>query len=156
MQYTVQIPGFEGREIVANTNALTGRNVLTIDGQPAVAASKRGQLLLQRPDGREATAYFKPAFPDTVPILMVDEQPIRLVRALEWYELVWACFPLTLLIIGGMVGGLLGAIAATINTRILRSNIPVGVRYVSSGAITFVAVLLYVLVAVMLQAARGR
>jgi hypothetical protein len=156
MKTNVQIPGFEGREVVAVTNSLTGRSALLIDGQPAAPGPKRGQFLLRMPNGREATAYFKPAFPDTVPVLMVDEQPVRLAPKLEWYELVWACFPIGLLFIGGLIGAVLGAVGASLNLQIFRSTMPVAVRYVLAAVVTLCCLLLFIIVGSLLQAAIRR
>lgn len=156
MKTNIQIPGLEGRDVVAVTNPLSGKNALLIDGQPAAAGPKRGQFVFRRSDGREATAYFKPAFPDTMPILMVDEQPIRLAPKLEWYELVWACFPIVLLFVGGALGGLLGAGGAAFNIQIFRSKMPVVARYALAAVVTFCCLLLFIIVGSIIQAAIRR
>ena len=152
----IQIPGFENRRIEAHTNAMSGRNSLTIDGRAATPGPKRGQFLLQTDDGREVLAAFKPAFPDTIPTLIVDGQTIRLAPKLQWYEMVWACFPILLLFVGGLIGGVMGFVGLSINLQIFRAKMPVAARYALAALVSIVCIAVWVLIGSLLQSARPR
>lgn len=156
MIYPVQISGFEGRDIRVENNSLSGRNTLLIDGQPAPAGLKRGQFLLRSADGREVVASFKSAFPDTTPILIVDGQPIHLVEKLKPYEMVWACFPLVLIFVGGLIGGILGGLGSALNLQIFRAKIPLVARYALAALITVVCFTAWVVIATPIQSAIRR
>ncbi|HEX8465693.1 MAG TPA: hypothetical protein VF627_13845 [Abditibacterium sp.] len=156
MIHQLRIPGFENRDIKAETNSLSGRSILLVDGQPASPGPKRGQFLLRDNEGRERVAAFKSAFPDTVPTLVVDGTPILLAAKLQWYELVWACFPLVLILLGGLIGGLCGGVGAAVNTRIFRSEMPKVLRYVLAAMVTFACFTIWIIIGSMLQSARAR
>lgn len=136
----LNIPGFEGQKIAAKIASGFGSSKLFVNGQPAPPAKKRKQFLLRRNDGTEMTAHFKGGFPDPVPVLIVGDQTIRLAEPLAWYQWVWAGWPLVLIFLGGAIGGLLGAVATTINSQILRSELNGVIKYVLSGVVSMVAV----------------
>ena len=86
MNYTTNIEGFEDQNIVANVGFWTGTRLL-VNGAAAPKGNKRGEMVLQRNDGRQVTATWKPQFLGLdVPQLSVDGQPIVLVKPLKWYQ----------------------------------------------------------------------
>lgn len=153
MIYHVNVPGMEGRQVAVETTGMAAKPKLLLDGLPAPAAPQRNRYLLRRNDGSEAVAYFRSAFPDTVPVLMVGDQTIRLLPPLQWYELTWASFPLLLIFVGGAIGGVLGAVAASINVSLFRSQQNPALRYGLTGLVSLVAIVLWVVVVVMLRGA---
>lgn len=146
MKYPLSIPGFsEGRVELEAGGFWSGARLL-LDGQPAPRAAKRGQYSLTRDDGTLATARFKNYWIlDTVPQVLVDETTYQAVPPLKWYEWTWSALPLVLAFIGGGLGGLLGGAAMVINGRIFRSSLGTVARYLLSGLISILAVVLFLL-----------
>ena len=130
--------------------ALTGAKIL-LDGGSPPAGPKRGQYLLRRNDGLEVTAYFKGGFPDPTPILVVDNQSYRLAPALAWYEWAWAGLPLLLMLVGGAIGGAVGAMALTANIQIFRAPLPPALRYLFTGMLSVIAFFLWLVIGAALM-----
>jgi hypothetical protein len=145
----IEIPGYEGQQISFEPPAGFKAAKLFVNGQPAQAAPKKGQYLLRRNDGKQETAFFKGAFPDPMPTLIVGEQTIKLAPPLSIPQWIWAGIPMILLM-GGCIGGLMGAIAVTTNVSILRSDQKPLVKYVTTGLISLVAICFFVFLAMII------
>lgn len=119
-----------------------------VDGVKAPKGSRRGQMLLMRDDGTQVTASWKPvAFGFDLPQLVVAGREYRLVEPLKWHQWVWSALPLVLVFIGGMMGTIVGLIALSINAGLFRSKWNPVFQYVVSGAVSVVAVILYLIAA---------
>ncbi len=150
MSVTVNVAGFEGRSVVVEPPGLTSSAKLIVDGQPAPQGRKKGEYRLVRNDGREVTASFRAAYPDILPVLVVDGQTYRLAPPLPWYEMVWAAFPLVLILLGGAIGGALGGAAAAANFSLFRSHLPKPAQYAATGAVGCLAFAAWLALAVAL------
>jgi len=155
MRRIVNVQGIAGRIEVDAPGVFSGSK-LFVDGHPAPRGPKRGQYLLLGLDGLQQVAYFKGGFPDPMPILVVGQQRIRLAEPLTWYEWIWAGIPLILILVGGAIGGGLGALAMTLNTQVFRMKAPVPARYLISAVITVSAILIWLSIAAALQLRLGR
>lgn len=58
---------------------------------------------------------------------------------LRWHEYLWAGLPLLLVLVGGAIGGLVGATAANYNVKLFRSDTPKVTKYVLTGLISLMA-----------------
>ncbi len=146
MSYTVNIEGFEGQKIEVKVSFWTGAK-LFVNGIQAPRGPKRGEMVLQRNDGSQAYVTWKPqAFGLDVPQLVVDGKTINLVPPLKWYQWVWSALPILLVFWGGLLGGIAGVIAFSINTQIFRSQSNEVLKYVFTGLITIVAAVIYLIV----------
>jgi hypothetical protein len=156
MNHTLTISGFEGQTIEMRTSPITGPRLL-VNGQPAPKGKKRGEMLLRRNDGTEVVATWKPMLLglDT-PQLNVSGQMIAAVKPLTWYEWLWSALPVLLVFIGGLLGAIAGMIAVTINARIFRSSLPMVLRYILTGVVSIVAVVVYLITVSLLLTAVGR
>lgn len=151
MSYVVNIEGFEGQNIDAEVSFWSGAK-LFCNGEPAPKGKKRGEMLLKRNDGRQVIAAWKPQlFGLDVPQLIVDEKVIKIVEPLKWYQWVWSGLPIILVIRGGAIGGLAGALGFAINTRVFRSELSEFAKYILSGLVSVLAVLVYFVVALILM-----
>jgi len=74
-------------------------------------------------------------------------------RGLSWWELVLIFLPLGLVVLGGLIGGVFGAIALLSNLAIARRPMSSGVKAVVMIAIVCVAYLIVLVVAGLLYAA---
>lgn len=147
----VQLPGFEGRTIEVKSKNALGGFVVTVDGQPAPAATRKNYFLLNRNDGQTIEVGVKTSYPDPAPILIVDDQEIRTARALTPLEWGWAGFPILLLFVGGALGGMLGGIAAVTNINLLRSDKPAPLRFVLAAMVSLTAIMIWLIIGAILQ-----
>jgi hypothetical protein len=146
MKYPLSIPGFSDGRVELEAGGFWRGARLLLDGQPAPRGPKRGQFSLTRDDGTLAAARFKNYWIlDTIPQVLVDDITYQVVPPLKWYEWTWSALPLVLAFIGGGLGGLLGGAAMVINGRIFRSSLGTVARYLLSGLISIVAVVLFLL-----------
>jgi hypothetical protein len=163
----VSIPGFEGREIAVELAFGWGRPRLFMDGRlvssgvgvdglPAPTGDDPNRFSLRRNDGTVVTAWFKGGFPDPVPTLVIltpgaGERNIQLAPPLSTAQWVCAGFPL-LLLLGGLVGAVFGAIATLLNVSLMRSGLPAAARFGACAGVSLLAFVLSLAVAVLLHA----
>jgi hypothetical protein len=150
MRHPLNVPGFEGRTLEIDAGAWAKR--LYVDGAVAPKGQKLGQMLLRRNDGREVVAKWAPSF-DPAPSIVIDGQLIRTAPPLAWYAWLVVGAPLCLVFVGGALGGLCGALAATANAQLVRSSLPAVMRYGAAICLTLVATAVYVVGAGALQMA---
>ncbi|MEM2568206.1 MAG: hypothetical protein QXH20_07045 [Candidatus Bathyarchaeia archaeon] len=152
MGYKVNIPGFEGQDIEVKTSFWSGPKLL-VNGQPAPKGSKRGEMLLQSNDGTQVIAKWKPRFMGLdVPQLIVDDKVINLVEPLKWYQWIWSGLPIVLVFVGGALGAIAGIIGFTINAKVFRTEMNGILKYVVSGAVSILAVVVYFIAAMLFTA----
>ncbi|HJZ49831.1 MAG TPA: hypothetical protein VKE41_21790 [Roseiflexaceae bacterium] len=157
MQHSVNVEGFEGRQLVVESAGFFSGPRLMLDGKPASKGPKRGQLLLRRNDGVDVIAQLRGLFVDPIPQVTVDGKTIKIAEPLPWYVWVWSGLPIVLLFMGGALGGGLGAVAMMINGRIFRSDMHGALKFAITGAISLVTALVFFTLAIILnQAIRGR
>lgn len=151
MSITVSLEGFEGQNIEVKNSFWTGPK-LFVNGNPAPRGDKRGEMALQRNDGRQAVARWKPQILGLdVPQLLVDGKTVNLVEPLKWYQWLWSALPIVLVFIGGMWGAICGLVAFYLNGKVFRSQMNSVLKYVVTGVVSVVAVALYFIVAVYLR-----
>jgi hypothetical protein len=150
MKYTANIEGFEGQNIEVKNGFWTGPK-LFVNGAPFQIESKQGGLILQRNDGKQVIVNWKPqSLGLDVPKLNVDGKTISLVDPLKWYQWVWVGWPVILIAIGGLLGAIAGMVAFSINTKIFRSKMNNGLKYVVSGVVSILLVIAYYIAAVII------
>ena len=151
MSYPAKIEGFEYQNIEVQTGFWTGPRLL-VNGEPAPKGSKRGEMILRRDDGRQVNASWKPQFLGLdVPQLVVDGRTVQLVEPLKWYQWVWGGWPIVLLFVGGALGAIAGMLGAVINARVFRAEISEILKYVVTGVVSILAVLVYFVAAISLS-----
>ena len=151
MSYPAKIEGFEYQNIEVQTGFWTGPRLL-VNGEPAPKGSKRGEMILRRDDGRQVNASWKPQFLGLdVPQLVVDGKTVQLVEPLKWYQWVWGGWPIVLLFVGGALGAIAGMLGAVINARVFRAEISEILKYVVTGVVSILAVLVYFVAAISLS-----
>ncbi len=155
MTHPVNIPGFENQKIEVKPPGFASSAKLLVNGQEAVKGKKRGEMLLQRDDGTQVVAKWKGQFLD-VPKLVVDGVAIDVVEPLKWYQWIWGGLPILLLFVGGLLGGICGAIAFSINIKIFRADdIHIMLQYILTAVISFFALIIYVVLAILVAGAIG-
>lgn len=150
MGYKANVEGFEGQDLEVNVSFWTGPKLL-VNGQPAPKGTKRGEMLLQRNDGRQVVAIWKQQMMGfDVPQLVVDGKPVKLVEPLQWYQWLWGGWPVVLVFVGGALGAIAGVLAFTINARLFRAEMNPVLKYVVTAVVSGGAVLAYFIVALLL------
>ncbi len=146
MIYPVEVEGCEGQKIEVQYRFLIGARLL-VDGQPAPKGKMWGTWVLQRNDGRDVLAAWKPQrLGLDVPQLVVAGKVINVVRPLRIYELVWSGLPMILILmpdfLTGMVAGLFGLWA---NIQIFRTGLHPISKYIVALGISALALGAYIL-----------
>ncbi len=146
MNYTARLEGFEGQNIEVRASFWKGPR-LFINGIPAPKGLRRGEMVLQRNDGRQIYAVWKPqALGLDVPQLVVDGNTINFAPPLKWYHWVWSALPILLVFWGGLLGAIFGVVAFSINTSIFRSSTNEALKFIVTGVISTIFALVYLLV----------
>lgn len=156
MSYRANIDGFEGQNIEVTVSFWSGPKLL-INGEPAQKGSKRGEMILQRNDGKQVIANWKQQVLGLdVPQLIVDGKTTNLVEPLKWYQLVWGGLPALLVFVGGALGAIAGMIGFSINTKIFRTEMNDVLKYLVSGAVSVLSVIAYFIAALIFSMLIGR
>lgn len=151
MKYSVPVEGFAENQVVIETPGVFSGAKLLLNGQPAPKGEKRGQFVLRRDDGTEVTAKFKGMFLDSIPQVVIDDnEVIKVVEPLKWYQWLWAGLPILLIFMGGFIGAIFGVIATSFSARVYRSDMVPAAQYLVVGFITVVAVVLYFIIALII------
>ena len=149
MSYIVKIEGLENQNIEAKVSFWSGPKLL-VNGEPAPKGTRRGEMVLQRNDGKQVTARWKPQFLGLdVPQLTVDGKTVHLVEPLKWYQWAWGGWPVLLLFAGGFLGAMAGMIAVVINARVFRAEMSEVLKYIISGVVSILAVVVYFIAALL-------
>ena len=146
----LNIEGFEGQKMEVKVSFWTEQK-LFVNGIPAPKGLRRGEMVLQRNDGRPVYARWKPQILGLdVPQLVVDGKTINLAAPLKWYQWVWSALPILLVFYGGLLGAIAGIIAFSISTGIFRSAMNGILKFVVSGVVSILAAVFYFVIATML------
>lgn len=149
MSYIAKIEGLENQNIEAKVGFWSGPKLL-VNGEPAPKGTKRGEMVLQRNDGKQVTARWKPQFLGLdVPQLTVDGKTVNLVEPLKWYQWAWGGWPVLLFFAGGFLGAMAGMIAVVINARVFRAEMSEVLKYIISGVVSILAVVVYFIAALI-------
>jgi hypothetical protein len=150
MRFPVSLPGFEDGRLEVESGLWSGPRLL-LDGQEAPRGARRGEYLLRNSLGYEEVASLKQgSFLDAAPSVVFGGETYRLAPPLRWYQWAWGGLPLLLMIVGGALGGMFGAMAAAINFHIFRSSRSPALQFVGAGLVSLGAVLLYLVTAIPL------
>jgi len=91
-----------------------------------------------------------------VPALEIDGRRIEVVRSFRWYELTWIALPVVLVFVGGVLGAIVGFVAAAINAQIMRTGQPLAARYLLTAGVTAFAVAAYGVIGILFLGLVGR
>ncbi len=150
MRIPVELEGFGKQKVEYETPGLVTGGHLLVNGKTVPAGDKPGVLLLKRADGRTSQAMFKPRlFGLDLPDLLIDNQTITLTEPMSVISAVWAAAPLVLIVVGGLLGGLVGALAVWINLHIFRLPLNKVLKYAATAGVCLVAALVYAILYIM-------
>ena len=149
MQYSIEIPGFEGQDLKVDGTGFFKAPKIYVNGEMTPKGSRWLTMGLTKNDGTVVDARMVNNFVDPIPTVMVGNEKYHPTEPLSWGQYIWAGWPVFLVAIGGLVGALLGVGAGMINGRIMRNdNMRTMVKYGVTGGVSMVAVIIAVAIAI--------
>jgi len=128
MDYPITLPGHSDLNLSLRLGGfLTGTKILK-DGVPL--KKTKGVVMVPLADGSALELKMKLGFDMSTPKILFAGQEIKVMPPLPAFWVVWAYLPLTLIFIGGAIGGLCGGAAAAGTLSALRSDLPRWARVV--------------------------
>jgi hypothetical protein len=150
MRIEVNHPAFRSQHLSVETaSSVFASPKLFLNG--VVVKRQKRRYSVKADSGTEMLIQMKSNLVDPVPTLVIDEDEVRLVESLQWYEYAWSGLPILLVFAGGALGGLLGGVATIANGRIFRSDRGAWARYGLTGLISVSAAVVFFVLAVILQ-----
>src|SRR5437016_7138390 len=134
------LPGLEDRAVTLRPAGFVAGAKLFVGESPAPKGKRRLTYQLRKNDGTWADIKLKPRLFDPVPQLECDGRRIVPVRPLHWYEYAWMALPIVLAFSGGALSAFAVLGAAHLNSRILRSDRALWLRYALTGFVSVAAV----------------
>lgn len=147
----IAIHGVAG-PVVVSTNALWGVPAVTVGGQPAPRMGKR-QYALPAAGGGTLPATVRSRLTDPYPTVEVNGIRHRTGPNVPVGLQVIALLPIALVSIGGILGGLIGALGVTANLAVARTRLPSAGKALIMIGITAVAVLVLLVIAAAVSGA---
>ena len=150
MRFKVTLDEADSPEVEIDRGTWLGRNKVYVNGNEVERLTENDRpFAIPMTDGAVRKMVVKNSLFgfDPVPQVIFDGREIRLARKLQTYEIVLAFLPLMLLLIGGGLGGLIGAMAAGYNFHILRSNRSATGQLISVLGVGLLSMVSYLIVA---------
>lgn len=149
MQYSIEIPGFEGQDIKVDGTGFFKAPKIYVNGEVAPKGSRWLTMGLTKNDGTVVDARMVNNFVDPIPTVMVGNEKYHPTEPMSWGQYIWAGWPVFLVFIGGLIGALLGVGAGMINGRIMRKeDMSNALKYGITGGISFAALIIAVAISV--------
>ncbi|MFB9053172.1 hypothetical protein ACFFVB_08780 [Formosa undariae] len=144
MKYKFQLPDFRDSNFEIETSIWTGKSKLFKDDVQIEQSKEKGRPFLI-PNGTNdlVKAFPKPSFPDFIPTLEINGVKNLIADKLKWYQYVLGGLPILLIFVGGLVGGVLGALAAITNFNIFRQEGTEASKYLKVIGISIMTFILY-------------
>ena len=116
----IAVSGVNG-PVVVTSNAFTGQHTVIVDGQP-IPREKGGTYRLPSADGGTVEARVSSNFLNPSPTLEVAGKKYASAPPLPLVLQILMLLPLALVFVGGLVGGLIGALGVGVNTLVARGS----------------------------------
>ena len=133
----------DGRKVEYEESFWTGKKSIKIDGNQLIKLGKKVFVL------DEKRYELKGNYLTGVTLLSPDEN-IELIRKLNVLEWILVALPLFLVLIGGAIGGAMGALAACSNAAVVRGVKNIVLKIVACLAIAGIAYIVWFAIAMML------
>ena len=147
----ISINGVAG-PVVISTNAFWGRPGVTVGGLPAPRTGKR-RYALPTLAGGDVDATVRTGFADPYPTVEVDGVQHRTGPTVPVILRVLAPLPILLVAVGGLVGGIIGALGFAANLTIARTRTPAAVKALVMLAVAGAACVVWLGIAIAVRGA---
>lgn len=149
MDIVVSHPAFVRQRLAVRAAGILGGARLLLNG--SVLKSSWGRYTVKSDTGNEAKIQLRTSFVDPVPVVKIDDEIVRLIPPLRWYEYAWIGIPALLIFAGGALGALIGVAGAYSNSRVFRSDRSTVSKYALTGLTTIAAAITFLIAAVALR-----
>ena len=163
MEIAFRLPIDGSPDLTLVQSPWTGRSRLFVEGAE-IPAERRGRaryFVVPLGDGAKVEMQLKNSGIDVLPRAAIVQgdppvaTPVPLARALAWWEYVLCALPLLLIPVGGALGGVIGAMAAYVNLRLMRTDLSPPLRVLAALGVLVGASVVFVIVAVAISLAFG-
>lgn len=137
--------------IVVTTKALRGHPTVSVAGVPAPRTGKR--FALPAVDGGVVQATLRTPFADPYPVLEVDGVQHRTGPSVPVFLRILVPLPILLFIVGGVLGGLIGALGFLANLTVARTRMAPAVKALAMVGVGIATAIVWLVIAVALNAA---
>lgn len=137
MQYTYYLQ--DERKIEYEESFWTGKKIIKVDGILLESPKKKFYIL----DEKE----YKVQGNFLTGVKLIGERDITIVPPLKTWEYILACLPLLLVLFGGAIGGLLGAVGAIILATVMRRTSNIIIKIGATVGVSIVAYLCWEVIA---------
>jgi len=122
MRYAFTPPGFANQGLAIELSGPFSEPRLLIAGERARRGPGKRTYVIQRDDGTGTLAKLEGAavFVDPIPRVRIDDTLHEVAPRLRWYEMVACWLPVSLILTGGVLGGVFGGLAVAVNARVFR------------------------------------
>lgn len=152
MEWHFALPGSSTASCRLEKSFWLGQLRLWCLGREVPRSKEKGKpFLIRGPDGTQARVHVKGGGLDYLPRIEVDGHQIPLGRPLSALEYGLGGIPLLLMFLGGAIGGMSGAIGATCNYRVLRTNAAVPMKVLGIVGVSGLSFLMYLVLAALFQ-----
>jgi hypothetical protein len=132
----VAVPGLEGQNLVVRIPGLFAAPRLLVGGRPASRGARKNTYLVRTAGGVTKTVVLEGGWLRPVRRLEFDGVIIPVSRPFGWRERLWLLLPVAAFYAAsGVLGALLGAVAAYVNARIFHRPEPSRRRYTTAGLV---------------------
>lgn len=157
MIFDFDLPGTPPRPARLMSGMLGGFKLL-VEGKEVKRATTPGKPFLVPKVGTTGSTRVevKTGGLDFIPKVSVDGKPLVIAPPLPGWQQGVALLPFAMVFFGGAIGGALGAAAAMINIQIFHKKADLGLKLVLTTVVTAGAVVVYVVIAGLVQGAIRR
>ena len=145
--FHIEPQGFENRKMIIHLRHF-GKPQIYLDGKVLPAKkkllSKFVEFTAVNNYGHIVSLRLRKMPFNLAPVLYIDNQPFPFGRQLSIFEMVWMILPLTLMFIGGAIGGLIGGAALVSNFILMQKIKQKSLRYLYTGMTTIMAAVLWI------------
>lgn len=151
MKLSFLLADFPNAAFEIQTSVWTGKTRLFMNQQQLTVSKEKGNPFLIPIENKEfVKAYPIRSFPDAIPALKINNVQHDILEKLKWYEIAVCASPMCLILIGGAIGGIMGALATNLNLAIFRNENNITLKYVKAIGIAVAAALVYTLIATLI------
>lgn len=144
-------PDFVDKELTVRFDGLFFRPSLLCLGR-VVPKCVDGKYIVVNDQERKVVVKFRQVFADPIPVLVIESNDFYLLPRLKWYEYALILSPISLLAIGGALGGGVGVVSSYLNGLLYRKNINKPfLRCFLPLLSTFAALLIFVVISIILM-----
>ncbi|MCG5471759.1 hypothetical protein LADH09A_005761 [Micromonospora sp. LAH09] len=146
----LSVAGVAGPIVIA-TKALWGHPAVSVAGVPAPRTGRR--YALPAVDGGVVQATLRTPFADPYPTMEINGVQHRTGPPVPVFLRILAPLPILLLIVGGVLGGLIGALGFLANLTVARTRMAPAVKALAMVGVGIVTAMVWLVIAVALNAA---